>query len=381
MPKKRSNGEGSVTYDSRRKRYRAKVTVGWELNEETGKSKQITKTIGSNYKTKGEAAAALAEYFKDPYDVDKKNITFAEVYDMWFEDYFAEDHESMKFRIKAAYKYCSSLYNKKFREISILDMKRCIAFGEAPETRGKNKGQMRKASPQTKETMKMMFNRIYDFALEARIAERNYAREFAIDKKVAQEKEQNRKIKIPFTDDEVKKLWKSVEFVPFADMVLYACYSGWRPSELVGIKLENVDLENGIIYGGIKTEAGKNRAVPIHSDIRHIIEARYTEAKEIDSNKLFNDPGKKKGVGLSYDQYLTRFNHVLETLKFSSEITPHATRHTFITKAKSPGVKMDENILKLIVGHNIKDVTEHVYTHRSIEELKAEMELIKWDKE
>ena len=75
MPKKRSNGEGSVTYDSRRKRYRAKVTVGWELNEETGKSKQITKTIGSNYKTKGEAAAALAEYFKDPYDVDKKNIS------------------------------------------------------------------------------------------------------------------------------------------------------------------------------------------------------------------------------------------------------------------------------------------------------------------
>ena len=47
MAKKRSNGEGSITYDKRRKRYRAKVTVGWEMNEETGRTKQITKSAKS----------------------------------------------------------------------------------------------------------------------------------------------------------------------------------------------------------------------------------------------------------------------------------------------------------------------------------------------
>ena len=41
MAGRRSNGEGSISYDSRRKRYRAKVTIGWELNPETGRSKQI----------------------------------------------------------------------------------------------------------------------------------------------------------------------------------------------------------------------------------------------------------------------------------------------------------------------------------------------------
>ena len=50
------------------------------------------------------------------------------------------------------------------------------------------------------------------------------------------------------------------------------------------------------------------------------------------------------------------------------------TRHTFITKAKT--CNMDEYILKLIVGHSIEDITEKVHTHRTIEQLKAEMDKI-----
>ena len=53
---------------------------------------------------------------------------------------------------------------------------------------------------------------------------------------------------------------------------------------------------------------------------------------------------------------------------------PHETRHTFITKAKACNV--DEYILKLIVGHAIDDITEKVYTHRTIEQLKNEIEKI-----
>ena len=38
---------------------------------------------------------------------------------------------------------------------------------------------------------------------------------------------------------------------------------------------------------------------------------------------------------------------------------------------------MNEYILKLIVGHEIGDLTEHIYTHRELQDLKEEMELIK----
>ena len=374
MAGSRSRGEGSITYDKRRKRYRARVTVGWELNEETGRSKQIIKTIGSNYKTKGEASAALAEYLRNPFDLNNKDITFSNLYENWFEE-FIKDHESHRYRIKAAYKYCSLLYNKKFREISIRDMKNCIDKGTIIVDRGKYKGEERTASPSTKESIKYLFNHMFAYAIEARIVDRNYAKEFTLDKKVFEEKEQNHKEKIPFSDKELDKLWKSIEFVPFADMIIYGCYSGWRPGEIIKLKVEDVDLDNGFIKGGIKTTAGKNRIVPIHPLVKSIFEKYYNEAIEVGSEYLFNDITKKTGIGLSRDQYLSRFNKVITQLNFRKEITPHYTRHTFVTRAKK--ANMNEYILKLIIGHDIGDLTEHVYTHRELDELKKEIRKIR----
>lgn len=376
MGGKRANGEGSISYDKRRnKPYRAKITIGWELDEKTGRSKQVTKDLGS-FKTKGEASRALAEYLKNPYDLSNKDITFSQLYEKWFNE-FIVDHESHRYRIKSAYKYCSSLYNKKIREITIVDMKDCINNGSIIEARGKYKGEKKTATPSTKEAIKYLFNHLLQYATEARLIERNYAKDFTLDKKVFVEKEKNRKVKIPFTNDELEKLWKSIEFVPFADMIIYACYSGWRPGEIIRLKVEDVDLEQGFIKGGIKTTAGKNRLVPIHHLVRPIVEQYYNEAISAGSLYLFNDITKKKGIGLSKDQYLSRFNKVMETLRFRKEFTPHCTRHTFITMAKSREVNMNEYILKLIVGHEIGDLTEHIYTHRELEDLKEEIELIK----
>ena len=378
MAGKRGRGEGSVTYDRRRKRYRARVTIGWETNEETGRTKQIVKTLGSNYKTKGEATSALAEYLKNPYDLNNKDITFEQLYKKWFDEYIdTDEHESIKYRVKAAYRYCSLIYNKKFMEITIIDMKDCIYKGTATCVRGKYKGEQRLASPQSKEIIKYLFNHIYDYALEARLVERNYAREFTLDKKVFQEKEKNYKSKVPFSKEEIDKLWKSIEFVPFADMIVYACYSGWRPTELIKLKIKDVDLKNGFVKGGMKTSAGKNRLVPIHPLVSSIVEKYYKEAKSVGSDYLFNDVNNKFGIGLSYDQYLSRFNKVMNALHFRTEITPHYTRHTFITKAKSREVNMNEYVLKIIVGHDVGDLTEHVYTHRELNDLKEEMDKIK----
>ena len=378
MAGKRGRGEGSVTYDRRRKRYRARVTIGWETNEETGRTKQIVKTLGSNYKTKGEATSALAEYLKNPYDLNNKDITFEQLYKKWFNEYInTDEHESIKYRVKAAYRYCSLIYKKKFREITIIDMKDCIYKGTATCVRGKYKGEQRLASPQSKEIIKYLFNHIYDYALEARLVERNYAREFTLDKKVFQEKEKNYKSKVPFSKEEIDKLWKSIEFVPFADMIVYACYSGWRPTELIKLKIKDVDLKNGCVKGGMKTSAGKNRLVPIHPLVSSIVEKYYKEAKSVGSDYLFNDVNNKFGIGLSYDQYLSRFNKVMNALHFRTEITPHYTRHTFITKAKSREVNMNEYVLKIIVGHDVGDLTEHVYTHRELNDLKEEMNKIK----
>ncbi len=62
--------------------------------------------------------------------------------------------------------------------------------------------------------------------------------------------------KIPFTSEEIKKIWEIVEDVPFADMILIEIYTGFRPIEMAEIKNKNVHLDENYIIGGTKTQAG-----------------------------------------------------------------------------------------------------------------------------
>ena len=46
---------------------------------------------------------------------------------------------------------------------------------------------------------------------------------------------------------------------------------------------------------------------------------------------------------------------------------PHDTRHTFATRMHNAGA--DPLCTKIILGHSIKDLTERIYTHKTIEQL------------
>ena len=108
--------------------------------------------------------------------------------------------------------------------------------------------------------------------------------------------------------------------------------------------------------------------VPIHSKILQLIKARYNQ----NNSTLFTAEDSPTGNAMTYDKYVQRFKEIMEYLGMNHH--PHETRHTFITRAKLAG--MDEYSLKLIVGHQIGDVTERVYTHRTIESLRQEIEKI-----
>ena len=45
----------------------------------------------------------------------------------------------------------------------------------------------------------------------------------------------------------------------FTDMVLIGIYSGWRPQELAILQVKDIDLESDTMFGGLKTDAGRNR--------------------------------------------------------------------------------------------------------------------------
>lgn len=92
----------------------------------------------------------------------------------------------------------------------------------------------------------------------------------------------------------------------------------------------------------------------------------------MNSEHLFNDENGQQDTFLTYDKYRRRFEKINKKLHFTHK--PHDTRHTFVTQAKT--AKVDEYILKNIIGHEINDITEKVYTHRTIEDMRQEMDKI-----
>jgi len=342
---KMPNGFGGITKLSgkRRNPYRVRKTRGWSED-----GKQLYDTIGY-YKTKEEAITALVNYNENPYDIHTDNITFSEVYEQWAEEHFKKIVPSAQRTWKSAYNYCKPLYNMRFKDIRVNHLESAI--------NNANTGQC------TKARMKSLFNLMYKWALKHEVVSKDYA---ALCEPVPKgPRVIERK---PFTDEEIDILWDNINF-PFVDMILIDIYSGWRPQELAILKIKDINLEEDYFKGGLKTDAGKNRIVPIHPIIKDLVTNRYNK----DNIALFNDEYGQQGTIMTYDKYRGRFNKVMEKLKM--EHRPHDARHTFATKAKLYGV--DEYVIKLLMGHAINDVTEEIYTHRTIENLRNELLKIK----
>ena len=177
------NGYGSVHKLSgakRRKPWRARITDGYEYDPIKDKQIQKYKTLGY-YETKQQALQALASYNENPYDLDTDKITFSECYEKWTEDYFQKISPSAVRTVEASYKYCSSLYDMRMKDIRTYHLKGCMDDGYIIPEIGKDKGKKRFASANTKSRMKSMFNLLFDYAVEHEIAIVNYARNFNID--------------------------------------------------------------------------------------------------------------------------------------------------------------------------------------------------------
>ena len=215
-----------------------------------------------------------------------------------------------------------------------------------------------------------------DYALEYEIVDRNYARTFNLSDDIIKEKAEAKRQHIPFTDREMEILWANVDKVLYVDAVLIQCYSGWRPQELGLIEMDRVDLDNWEFTGGIKTDAGIDRLVPIHPRIRELVKQKYDEAIRLGSDYLINciDSQRKNDIKMTYDKYNYRFERIRDTLKLNPEHRPHDPRKHFSTMTKK--YKVDEYALKYMIGHKIEDITEKVYTQRDVNWLKEELEKI-----
>lgn len=369
--KRLPNGFGRITElknPNLRNRFRAMITVGTD-----GNGRPIGKLLKpqSYFRTYNEAYAALVEYNKNPYDLNK-DISMQELYDKWSEEFFQKASPSGVRSYKAAWDYCSSIASMRVRDVRARHLKSCMTNGVAIRN-----GVEKHVSANNQTKMKALFNLMFDYAVEYEIADKNYSRTFAVDEDTAREAEDNRVEHIAFSKDEVDKLWRNAYKIPYCSYLIFQCYSGFRPQEIGLITLAEVNLEEGYIQSGMKSDAGKDRIVPIHPRVKHIVEKEYNKAVENGSNWLFSyyDIDHIGTFKMSYTRYRRIFYRVLKQLGISEDHKPHDPRKTFVTMAKE--YKMDEYALKQIVGHEINDITEKVYTERPVSFYIDEMKKIK----
>lgn len=369
--KRLPNGFGRITElkgQNLRNRFRVMITVGKDSN-----GHPIGKLLKPNayFPTYNKAYEALVEYNKNPYDLDTA-ITMQELYDKWSAEYYEKASSGGVRSFKAAWNYCSAIYNMRVKDVRVRHIKGCIENGFV-----KYNGEIKYASANHQTKIKSLFNMLLDYALEYEIIDKNYARTFSISEDTLKEAEDAKVPHIAFTEDELKKLWENEYNIPYANYVLFQCYTGFRPQELGLITLTDVHLEEGYIKSGMKTDAGKDRIVPIHSKIKHVVETEYNKAQEAGSYWLLSyyDTDRMGSPRLTYTRYRSVFNKIITQLGFNEEHKPHDPRKTFVTMAKK--YKMDEYALKRIVGHEIDDITEKDYTERPLSWYIEEIEKIK----
>lgn len=152
------------------------------------------------------------------------------------------------------------------------------------------------------------------------------------------------------------------EGVPWADTVLMLCYTGFRVTEFLTLTPFSFDAKNNTLCGGIKTDAGKNRIVPVHPVIKSYLLRHLSKGGE---TIICDDDGQP----ISSNRYRdTFFKPILEKLG-ETQATPHWCRHTFATRLHKAGV--DKLTRQWLLGHSTKKDTTDGYTHASLEVLTA----------
>lgn len=330
---KRAHGTGTILRD---KRYK-KQWLAYAPSDKQGRNRHY---IGA-YETRKEAQEALSRYLQKK-RTDLYNADLQTIYNIWSETHFKNVSESAVQLYSYMWRRFEPICNMKMRDIKTAHLQEIINAG---------------TSYSACSSMKALAVMLCRFAMENDIIDKNYA-EFV---KLPKFQKKEKRI---FSREEISTLWEHSHDLN-VQMVLIMIYTGFRIGEITSLTVDNINLEEGYIIGGEKTEAGRNRIVPIPSNIpelKRFLQNWIDIADE--SGRLYqNTPACFRQKN---------FKKALEVCGITDKkLTPHSTRHTFASISSSSGVR-PENLQK-IIGHANFSTTANTYIHQDFETLKAEM--------
>lgn len=268
--------------------------------------------------------------------------TFSDIFKEYYLDRFKHEYKykgkksSMEQCMSAAFKNCAELYDKEFISLVANDLQKVI--DDCP------------LKHSSLELIVTLFHQMYRYARKNNLCKEDYSQFVKIG--IEDDDEHG----VPFSDCELSTLWKHKDD-KMVEMILIMCYSGFR---LAAYKTLKIDMDEKYFQGGVKTKASKNRIVPIHSGIYELVKHRLEY-----SHTLLDTPATK---------FRESMYRTLEDIGIEKH-TPHDCRHTFSRLCEK--YRVSENDRKRMLGHAFSDITNSVYGHRELEDLREEIEKIK----
>ncbi len=184
----------------------------------------------------------------------------------------------------------------------------------------------------------------------------------------------DRKLPVTLTVDEIFYLLDTIKddqlptSFPFRDKAIFELMyaTGIRCSELVNIKLVDLDLDNRIIK--VMGKGRKERMVLFGSKAAGVLEKylnveRPALARETQQPFLILNYNGGQLTTRSVQRIFEMFRHFLQ---IDRKLTPHKIRHSFATHLLQQGV--DLRIIQELLGHKTIATTE-IYTHVSNQQL------------
>lgn len=346
---KKANGMGSVykLKGNRRKPWVACVTKKYISDTQ----EQQRKIIGY-YETQEMAEFSLWNYNKNPVlfeEIQKAGaITFDTVYHEWSSTKYRNISHNAVNGYKAAYAKCEAI-----RDMKIVDLK-TFHFQQIMD-----ESTLSLASDLKLKSLMVL---VCEYAMQNDIINKNYAKYVIVNRK-----EDSPSIHKSFTEQEIDILFEH-DNIPFVDTILIMIYTGLRVGELFSIRSSDVDVKNMTIRGGSKSEAGKNRLIPVHEKIQGYVLNYYHQHREF----LICD--LETGECINYHTYRKEyFDKIMGMLEMDH--LPHDCRHTFATRLSNAGA--NNTAIKKLMGHSSYLTTEKIYTHKDVGQLRRAISTMK----
>lgn len=346
---KMSNGSGSVYKLSDTKRRRpwvACVSTGYNSH---GKQKRV---IIGYYFTQLEARIALSDYNKHP--TTKLDITLTDLYKEWFSIHCKDLSRSAERGYEIAWQHFKPIETLKVKDIRTAQLQNII--DNAHGTRKINNGEPEdyQLSYSSLHKIRLLASLLLDYAVQNDIISTNYAQFTKLNKKQTHSRD-------AFSDVEIKRIEQIAVNDHATAAILVMIYTGFRIDEFLSLTSFSYDRENQTLIGGSKTDAGKNRIVPIHEKIRSYIELWVSQ----NGDTIFcRDDGKR----YSTDYFRKKIYYpALERIGIR-RLEPHCTRHTFATILHKANVSTKD--IQSLMGHSDYAVTANIYTHQDVDGLR-----------